>query len=104
MTIYEFKDVLLECCPATYHLQADKEPNEYIVWSEVGARETHADNVRQEESTLIAVDVLTKEEFSEIPAKIREKFREYELPYRGPEIIYHKDTQRRQYAYTVEVI
>lgn len=105
MTICEFKEILLECCPATYHLEASKEPSEYIVWHEVGVgNTTHADNVRQEETTLIAVDLLTKDEYSDIPDKIREKFRENELAYRGPEIIFNKDTKRRQYAYTVEVV
>ena len=104
MTQSKFVNILLSCCKATYHKEADKEPNEFIVWNEVGERSFNADNVRCEESTLIAVDFLTKEEFSQVPEKLKKAFRENEISYRGPEIIYNKDTKRTQYAYTCEVI
>lgn len=104
MTVSKFVEILLTCCKATYHLEADKEPNEFIVWSEVGERGFHADNIRSEETTLLAVDFLTKNEFSEVPEKIKQAFKEYEISYKGPEILFNKDTKRIQYAYTVEVV
>lgn len=105
MTPYDFgTKVLTQCCKAVYHIKSDKEPNEYIVWFEVGARSSNGDNQRVEESALIGVDFFTKEEFSEVPAKLKDVLREYGIPYRGPEIIYDEATDKRQYAYTVEVI
>ena len=104
MTISEFVKVLLDCCPATYHREASKEKSEYIVWGEVGYRALYANNVRSEEPIIIAVDILTKHEFSEVPAKLKKNFREYEISYRGPDIVYHSETGFIQYAYTVELI
>lgn len=104
MTISEFVNILLSCCKATYHIEADKEPNEFIVWSEIGERGLNSDNIRSEETTLVAVDFLTKEEFSRVPEKLKRAFRENEISYKGPEIIYNKDTKRTQYAYTCEVV
>lgn len=71
MTISKFVDILLECCAATYHLEAEKEPCEYIVWREVGTRGLRSDNQRTEEAQRIAVDLFTKKEFSEIPDKMQ---------------------------------
>ena len=104
MTILQFVDVLLECCRATYHNEAFQEQSEYIVWHEVGYRSIYADNVRVNEPVMIAVDFLTKHEFSEVPERIKEAFKEHDIHYRGPEIIYHEDMGFRQYAYTVELI
>lgn len=104
MTIFEFKDVLLQCCKAVYHIEGYQENADFIVWAEVGARAFNADDARSEEATVVAVDFFTKKEFSEVPVMIKEKFREYGLPYRGPDIIYDKDTGRRHFAYTVEVV
>lgn len=105
MTVLELKTLLLECCQNVYHKEAYKQDSEYIVWSESGTYPLfHADNVRAEEAQVIAVDLLTKEEFSEIPALIKEKFAENEIVYRGPDIIYHEDIDYTQYAYTLELI
>ena len=104
MTISKFVELLLECCPAVYHHEAFQENSEFIVWGESGEVFFHADNVRAEEGTLIAVDILTKKEFSEVPARLKKIFRENEIAYKGPEIIYHPDTEFTQYAYTVELI
>lgn len=105
MTVLQFKDLLLTCCNKVYHREADKADPEYIVWSESGTYPLfHADNVRAEEAQVIAVDLLTKEEFSEIPALIKQKFAENEIVYRGPDIIYHQEIDYTQYAYTLELI
>lgn len=104
MTIFKFKDILLECCPEVYHIEGFKEKGDFIVWAEVGVRSFDADNHRSEESDICAVDFFTKEEFSEVPELLKQKFREYEISYKGPDIIYDKDTGRRHYAYTCEVI
>ena len=60
MTILQFVNILLTCCPAVYHNEAFKEKSEYIVWQEIGVRPWYADNTRNEEPRLIAVDFLTK--------------------------------------------
>lgn len=104
MTISEFVKILLDCCPATYHREAFQEKTEFIVWGEVGYRALYADNVRSEEPIIIAVDILTKKEFSDIPTKLRNQFREYEIQYKGPDIIHNPETGYTQYAYTVELI
>ena len=104
MTVFEFKDVLLQCCKAVYHIEGYEEKADFIVWAEVGARAFDADNHRSEETTLIAVDFFTKEEFPDVPKKLKEIFEEYEISYRGPDIIYDKDAGRRHFAYTVELI
>lgn len=104
MTISQFVNVLLDCCKATYHREAFQEQTEFIVWSEVGYRALYADNVRVEEPKIIAVDVLTKHEFSEVPARFQRNMKEYEITYKGPEIIFNPDSGFTQYAYTVELI
>ena len=104
MTISEFVKILLECCPATYHKEAFQENSEFIVWSEVGETYNHADNVRAEEGSIIAVDILTKKEFSDVPGRLKQLFRENEIIYTGPDIVYHPETEFTQYAYTVELI
>ncbi len=104
MTILEFVNVLLECCPSVYHNDAFKEKSEYIVWQEIGVRPWYADNVRNEEPKLIALDLITKNEFSQVVENIKTKFAEYEITYRGPDIIYHEEVDYTQYAYTVELI
>ncbi len=104
MTISKFVEILLEICPAVYHHEAFQEAQEFIVWGEVGETYMHADNVRGEDGTLIAVDILTKKEFSDVPGRLKQIFRENEIIYTGPEIVYHPDTEFKQYAYTVELI
>lgn len=104
MTISKFVKILLEICPAVYHNEAFQEASEFIVWGEVGETYMHADNVRGEDGTLIAVDILTKKEFSDVPGRLKQIFRENEIIYTGPEIVYHPDTEFKQYAYTVELI
>lgn len=104
MTVFKFKDILLECCSAVYHIEGFEEKADFIVWAESGCRTLNTDNARTEESTIIAVDFFTKKEFSDVPGKIRDKFREYDISYKGPDILYDSDTGRRHYAYTVEVI
>ena len=104
MTISEFVKVLLDICKATYHREAFQETTEFIVWGEVGYRALYADNIRVEEPQLIAVDILTKHEFSELPARLKQQFREYEISYRGPDIIHNPETGFTQYAYTVELM
>ena len=104
MTISKFVEVLLECYPAVYHREAFQEKKEFIVWSEVGYRALYADNVRAEEPKIIAVDILTKFEFSEVPERFRQIMKEYEIIYRGPDIVYNPETGYTQYAYTVELI
>lgn len=105
MTVLAFKDLLLTCCQNVYHKEAYKEDPEYIVWSESGTYPLfHGDNARVEEAQVIAVDLLTKEEFSAIPALIRAAFNDEEIVYRGPDVIYHQDIGYTQYAYTVELI
>lgn len=104
MTISEFVKVLLDCCPATYHREAFQEQTEYIVWGEVGYRALYADNIRAEEPAIIAVDILTKHEFSDVPVRLKKNFQEYEIHYRGPDIIHHPETGFTQYAYTVELM
>ena len=104
MTISEFVKVLLDCCPATYHREAFQEKTEFIVWGEVGYRSLYADNVRVEEPRLIAVDILTKHEFSKVPERLKQNFKEHEIIYRGPNIIHNPETGFTQYAYTVELI
>ena len=104
MTISKFVELLLECCPAVYHYEGFQESGDFIVWGEIGETTFHADNVRAEEGTLIAVDILTKKEFPEVPAILKQIFRENEIIYKGPDIVYHPDTEFTQYAYTVELI
>ena len=104
MTVFEFKDVLLQCCDAVYHIEGYEEKADFIVWAEVGARTFEADDHRAEETTLIAVDFFTKKEFSDVPNKLKQAFEEYEISYKGPDIVYDKDTGRRNFAYTVELI
>ena len=104
MTISKFVELLLEICPAVYHHEGFQESGDFIVWGEMGETALHADNVRAEEGTLIAVDVLTKKEFPEVPARLKQLFRENEIIYKGPDIVYHPDTGFTQYAYTVELI
>lgn len=104
MTILEFVNLLLTCCPAVYHNEAFKEKSEYIVWQEIGVRPWYADNTRNEEPRLIAVDFLTKNELSPTVDTIRTVFAENEITYRGPDIIYHEEVDYTQYAYTVELI
>lgn len=104
MTISEFVALLLDICPAVYHHEAFQEASEFIVWGEVGETYMHADNVRGEDGTLIAVDILTKKEFSDVPGRLKQIFRENEIIYKGPDIVYHPDTEYTQYAYTVELI
>lgn len=103
MTISIFVEILLECCAATYHLEAEKEPCEYIVWREVGTRGLRSDNQRTEEAQRIAVDLFTKKEFSEIPDKIRKAFNKHDIAYSGPEIISEPEMPFRVFAYTVEL-
>lgn len=104
MTILEFVNTLLTCCPAVYHNHAFKEKSEYIVWHEIGVRPWYGDNTRNEEPSLIAVDLLTKNEFSEVVNNLKTAFAEHEITYRGPDIIYHEEVDYTQYAYTVELI
>lgn len=103
MTTSEFVNILLKCCKATYHLESDKERDEYIVWREVGIRGLSSDNERSEEALRIAVDLFSKREFSDIPNKIKKVFNEHEIAYTGPEIISDPEMPFRVYAYTVEI-
>ena len=104
-SLSNFINILLECCKATYHIDGFKESGNYIIWNEVDTGHTlSADDVRQEESTLIAVDFFSKEEFPDEVDRIREKFKENEIRYRGPSIQFDKDTGVRHWAYTCEVI
>ena len=104
MTISKFVEILLEICPAVYHYEGFQESGDFIVWGETGETALHADNVRAEEGTIIAVDILTKKEFPEVTERLRKIYREYEIIYKGPDIVYHSDTGFTQYAYTVELI
>ena len=104
MTISKFIEILLEICPAVYHYEGFQESGDFIVWGEIGETYNHADNVRAEEGAIIAVDILTKKEFSDVPGRLKQIFRENEIIYKGPEIVYHSDTEYIQYAYTVELI
>lgn len=104
MTISKFVDLLLECCSNTYHKEAFQEQTEYIVWHEISYRSMYADNIRALEPVIIAVDLFSKHEFSEIPARIKQVFMENEIAYKGPEVIYIPEMDVTQYAYTVEVL
>ncbi|MBQ1295224.1 MAG: hypothetical protein IIY21_14370 [Clostridiales bacterium] len=104
MTISQFVNILLECCTNTYHKEAYQEKAEYIVWREVSYRSMYADNIRALEPAIIAVDLFSKHEFSEIPARIKQAFKENEISYKGPEVIYIPEMDVTQYAYTVEVL
>lgn len=104
MTISKFVELLLEIYPKVYHREAFQEASEFIVWGEVGSRTLYADNVRIEEPVLIAVDILSKLEFSEVPETLKRIFRENEIIYRGPDILHNPETGFTQYAYTVELI
>lgn len=103
MILSDFVKILLCCCPATYHLEADKEPTEYVVWREVGVSGLRSDNQRSEESLRIAVDFFTKKEFSDVPGNIRKYFNKNDIAYTGPEIITDPEMPFRVFAYTVEL-
>lgn len=96
--------ILLSCCDAVYHNEANQEKGNYIVWHRIGVRAMNADNGRAEKADRIAVDFFTKEEFPEIPDKLECAFSCNQLAFRGPDIVYHQEMKVTQYAYTVEVI
>ncbi|MCQ2460310.1 MAG: hypothetical protein MJ081_08080 [Ruminococcus sp.] len=96
--------VLLSCCDAVYHNEANQEKGNYIIWHEVGVNSMYADNSRAEKADRIAVDFFTKEEFPDIPEKLERAFSCHGMAFQGPEIIYHEITKVKQYAYTIEVI
>lgn len=62
----QFMKLLVCACPNTYHDKAHEEPNEYIVWTELGENSFRAEGV-DEYAERYSVTVYTKEEFSEIP-------------------------------------
>lgn len=104
MTICEFVNVLLSCCDAVYHFEANQEKGDYIIWHEIGSKYLHADNRAAEEAVRIAVDFYSKKEFPDVPAKLKCAFNNSNsIAFRGPEIIYQQETKVKQYSYTVEV-
>ena len=104
MKISKFKQLLVSCCIATYHLEANEESEDFIVWHEVSESGLHSDNQRKSETAIIAVDYFTKKEYPEVPDKLKKTFRENGIAFRGPEIIYDQAAKRSHYAFTVELI
>lgn len=104
MQVYErIKHLLRECCSNVYHFEASQEKGDYIVWREVSTRDLHADDKTCESAIRIAVDFLTLDEYSCVPNHIKMSMSTIGAV-RGPEVIYHQETHRTQYSFTIEVI
>ena len=56
----QFMKLLVCACPNTYHDKAHEEPNEYIVWTELGENSFRAEGV-DEYAERYSVTVYTKE-------------------------------------------
>lgn len=104
MKISKFKQILISCCTATYHLEAHEEPEDFVVWHQVSEDGLHSDNHRTIDTAMIAVDYFTKKEYPDVPDKLKKAFRSNDIAFRGPEIIYDQTTKRSHYAYTVELV
>ncbi len=96
------KQVLLHACCNVYHDKAHTEPDEYVVWTEVGENTFRAEGAA-EKADRYAVTVYTKKEYSEIPDKLRNLFSDADYAWEDPMIMYDEQTGYRSYSYTVEV-
>lgn len=98
----QFMKLLVCACPNTYHDKAHEEPNEYIVWTELGENTFRAEGV-DEYAERYSVTVYTKEEFSEIPEKLRYLFSEADYAFEDPTVYFDEKTDYRIISYAVEV-
>lgn len=99
----EFIKVLLDACPNVYHDKAHEEPNEFIVWTEIGENGFRAENGVDEYAERYSVAVYTQEEFSDIPDKLRYLFSENDYAWEDPTVYYDEKTNYKVISYAVEV-
>jgi beta-glucanase (GH16 family) len=105
MKICDFvSNVLVVACPNVYHDQAFKETDEYIVWTITGKKMLRADGMRDEAAGQYYIDIYTKKEFSEIPARLEQLMDMYdEIAYDDPACSYDIKTGYTHFVYSVEV-
>lgn len=106
MKIYDLvTNIFVRACPATYHDVAEKEPEEYLVWTVEGKRTFRADGMQDEAAGQITVDIYTKKEFSEVPERLEMLMdASDEVAYTDPAVGYDIKTGYTHYVYTVEVV
>lgn len=98
----KIKYYLNQCCQNVYHLEANQEKNDYIVWREVSDINLYADDGITEVALRVAVDYFTKDEYPTVPELIKQRMCNIGCV-KGPDIIYDSTSQRTQYSFTVEV-
>lgn len=104
MTLKEFKNVLLTVTSKVYHFKSTKE-SEYVVWREVGQVSLRSDDTIVEKGNRIAVDVFTKNEYSNLCDEIiRALAEQQDIFVDDPTIIYEAETGLIHYALTCEVV
>ena len=93
MTLFEFRDVLLTVGIPVYHLEADEEPDSFIVWSENGQGQTvWAGNRVALQLISGSLFYATKTEYDTTNEIIQDKLNEAGVQWRLVEIEYDKDT------------
>lgn len=84
MTLEEVRDVFLSVLPDdTFHYEAWKKPDRYIVWAEDGqANALHADDKMQEQVFSGTVDLFTKTEFDFVFHELQKAMNDASISFR----------------------
>lgn len=103
MTLREFKNILLTVTDKVYQDEANQEPHEYIVWSEVGDKSLRADDAEAEIAHRVNVRIFTDSPLSDLPYKLKKAFAKNDIAYEDFQTDYTPELRVRVYSTFCEV-
>jgi hypothetical protein len=105
MTLQELRNLLLEVTSNTFHYEATKQTDKYIVWAEDSQGSTsYADNHMTMQGISGTIDFYTREEFDPMFDLIQQKLNSADLTWGLNSIEYEVDTKYIHYEWIFEVV
>lgn len=105
MKLSDLRDLLLTITPDTFHYNAHKKPDKYIVWAEDGeAGSSNSDDIKTEQVLQGTIDYFTKTEFDPNFDFIQEKLNSFEISWRLNSVQHEEDTGYIHYEWVWEMI
>lgn len=105
MNLVDLRDLLLSVTPDTFHYNAHKKPDKYIIWAEDGeAGSGHADNHKTNQVIQGTIDYYTKMEFDPNFNLIQEKLNSVDIAWKLNSIQHEEDTGYIHYEWVWELV
>lgn len=105
MNLVELRDLLLAVTPDTFHYEAHKKPDKYIVWAEEGEGSSgHADGHKTLQVIQGTIDYFTKTEFDPNFELIQKKLNTADIAWKLNSIQHEEKTGYIHYEWVFEVV